>query len=106
MADYMTDRIRFGKEHLEKLIGWTIQGVLHDADQDDAQDFFDPIFTLLLTKGKQIRAAHILSDEEGNGAGHIDLSPIDHQATNAAHAKKICQWTIEAAHKPKEEATP
>ena len=66
MSDYM-------EKHLSKLVGYTVIGIIKDDFDDTLDEYGEPLFALILEKnGKQLMAT-ILSDAEGNGAGHLDI---------------------------------
>lgn len=68
------------EKHYKQLIGYTLTDVVVIDDDDD--EFFDEVQIALFfeKKGKQPLVAYLLSDEEGNGTGHLDIQAYEPQA--------------------------
>ena len=54
--------------HLEQLVGKTVCEVRRDADEDLGE-----VYALVFKDGT---VATILRDPEGNGPGHLDITPV------------------------------
>jgi len=65
------------EKHYKQLIGYTLTDVVVIDDE-----FFDEVQISLFfeKKGKQPLVAYLLSDEEGNGTGHLDIQAYEPQA--------------------------
>ena len=65
------------EKHYKQLIGYTLTDVIVIDDEDD--EFFDEVQIALFfeKKGKQKLVAYLLSDEEGNGTGHLDIQAYE-----------------------------
>lgn len=66
------------EKHYKQLVGYTLTDVVI-LDEEDAGDLFDDVQIALFfeKKGKQPLVAYLLSDEEGNGTGHLDIQAYD-----------------------------
>jgi len=65
------------EKHYKQLIGYTLTDVIVVDDEDD--EFFEEAQIVLFfeKKGKQTLVAYLLSDEEGNGTGHLDIQAYE-----------------------------
>lgn len=62
-------------EHYKQLIGFTVVDVLVADETDDV--LLDEVnIALFLKRGNTELVAYLLSDEEGNGTGHLDIQEI------------------------------
>lgn len=64
------------EKYYKQLIGYTLTDVVVFDDEDDEVQ----IALFFEKKGKQSLVAYLLSDEEGNGTGHLDIHAYDPQA--------------------------
>ena len=65
------------EKHYKQLIGYTLTDVVVIDDEDD--EFFEEVQIALFfeKKGKHKLVAYLLSDEEGNGTGHLDIQAYE-----------------------------
>lgn len=64
------------KKHYNQLVGYKITEVIFLEDDQDTEELFlddEPRILLSLKKGKKEIYVEILSDEEGNGTGFLDI---------------------------------
>ena len=69
----MKTRSEWTEKHLLQLVGYKVVGLVVSP----AQDYMEETYGLRLQKNGKQSIAWILSDEEGNGAGHLDIVPLD-----------------------------
>ena len=65
------------EEHLNKLVGARIIGILKDDFDETVEEYGEPLFALLvkMPNGQKYQLT-ILSDAEGNGAGFLDIMAV------------------------------
>lgn len=64
------------KKHYQQLVGYKITEVIVLQDDEDTDELFSddcPRICLAMKKGKKEIYVEILSDEEGNGTGFLDI---------------------------------
>lgn len=65
------------KKYYKQLIGYKITEVI--VEEDDILGGDVPFVAFLLKKGKDTLIAHLMSDEEGNGTGHLAIAAYDEE---------------------------
>lgn len=69
------------EKYYKQLVGYTITDIVVVLDEEDAGELFEnmQIAIFLSKKGKQSLVAYLLSDEEGNGTGHLDIQAYEEE---------------------------
>tara|TARA_R110000744_G_scaffold47319_5_gene104250 strand:- start:649 stop:918 length:270 start_codon:yes stop_codon:yes gene_type:complete len=76
-------------KHYNQLKGWTIEGCV----KQEADEYQEEYYELVLRKGKAVRLVQILCDEEGNGAGFLSIDKTQ-SFTSAVEAKQVIKNTF------------